>query len=311
MKKTPLLLAAAALLLLPLAALAQIDFYWSLPNPRVPLYAPIPAIVRVTNPTGRDFDLGPRGNAVLSFEAEDSAHHRLEPPARPRPLFTVPVVISNGATVTLTVNAAHALGITQADSYMLAPVITVGGETAYTGKRLALEVQPGLDILSRDFGSGSPTPRRASLRLIHRDQSDIVFFRLDDPLNYLCFGVYELGSIIRYFTPQVDLDSSNVFHVLFQNTPDRFNHATFSYDGTPIATDVYIARVGAIGMVRDASGNVAIRGGIRFTPDPDNPGYLSAPSLPPSTPTVSFGPEGSPAPPAPISAPGKKHFWQR
>ena len=46
-------LAGFCLLLTAPVARAQIDFLWDLNNKRVPLYAPIPATVRITNLTGR------------------------------------------------------------------------------------------------------------------------------------------------------------------------------------------------------------------------------------------------------------------
>lgn len=296
-------------------ARAQIDFLWDLNNKRVPLYAPIPATVRITNLTGRDFTLGPGGNAELLFLAEDSFHRKAEPSARPRPLFDQPVTVSNGVTITFIVDAGRTFRIVKADSYMLAPAIAIdGAPSLYVGKRIPLEIQPGLEIVGRDFAA-PPRRRHASLRLIHREQSNYAFFRLDNPDAFLCYGVYELGSIIDFFKPQIDLDASDVFHVLFQNTPDRFIHSTFSYEGQPLATEVYIARAGSIALSRSADGQVAVTGGIRFTEDPSMPGYLSAPALPPSTPQTPYAPTSLTPPESdqsePAPAPAKKHFWQR
>ena len=309
--------AAAALAiaaLLPSAALAQIDISWSLVNGRVPLYAPVPAVVKLTNVSGLDLSFGPGGVAELTFQAEDSSHRPADPQPSPRPLLSKGLSVPNGATVSVTVDVTRVVRFYQADSYMISPVVTLRNGLSLVGKRLPLELQPGLAIQSREFGlAGTPTHREASLRIIHRPPSDIVFFRLDDPTESACYGVYELGTIIRYFTPQIELDADSVVHVLFQNTPDRFIHAQFDYEGRPRGIEVYVARVGAISLVRSAVGDVVVSGGTRFELDPSMPGHLTAPALPPSVPEVSFGKDGLAAEhhkDGSGDAPAK-HWWQR
>ena len=308
----------ALLALLPSAALAQVEISWSFAHPRVPLFAPIPATVKLTNVSGVDLSFGPGGTAGLTFQAEDSAHRPAEAQPSPRPLLAKGVSVPNGATVCVTVDVSRVVRLCYADSYMVTPVVTLPGATSLVGKRLSLELQPGLVAQSREFGlAGAENHREATLRVIHRPPSDIVFFRLDNPTESACYGVYELGTVIRYFTPQIELDADSVIHVLFQNTPDRFVHAMFDYVGRPSGIEVYIARVGAISLVRSAVGDVVVNGGTRFALDPSMPGHLTAPSLPPSVPEVSFGKDGlaaehhkdASAPAA--DAPAPKHWWQR
>lgn len=304
-------------LLLPLPAFAQLDLSWSLPSPRIPLYAPVPAIVRVTNRTGTDFTLGPGGDAILTFQAEGSNHLPVPPPPSPRPLLKSPVTVTNGTTVALSVDVARSALLANADDYFVAPVLAVPGFPPVAGKRLPLEVQPGIIAASRDFGvPAAGTHRQATVRVIHRAsaQSDIAYFRLDDPTDFACYGVYELGTIIRYFNPQIELDSENTFHVLFQNTPERFFHCTFSYDGVPLHTDVYLARATEITLYRLPDGHIKVAHGILFTPDPSTPGFLSAPVLPSPVPDLQrpSRPVERSVPARPDSAPAqKKHFWQR
>lgn len=307
-----LALALALLLLLPAAALAQVDISWSFVNARGPLFAPIPAVLKLTNLSGVDLAFGPDGIADLSFQAEDSAHRLAEEVASPRPLLPDGFAIPDGATASVTVDVARVVRFVEADSYMVTPVLSIPGVPPMAGRRLSLELQPGIVVQSREFGlKGMARHREATLRVIHRPSADVAFFRLDNPSESACFGVYELGTIIRYFTPQIELDASSVVHVLFQNTPDRFIHAMFTYDGRPAGTEVYLARVGAISLLRSASGEVVVNGGTRFELDPSMPGRLSAPSLPPSVPEVSFGKDGLAAEHHKDDAPAPKHWWQR
>ena len=131
-----------------------------------------------------------------------------------------------------------------------------------------------------------------------------MFFRLDGPSAGLCYGGHELGSIIRYFQPQLEWDGRSVCHVLFQTAPDRFMHARFGMRGEPLPVEVYLAQVGNIKLVRNG-GEMAVAGGTRFEADPDVKGQLTAPNLPPVVKDRGLG-----GPPVTPKALEKKHFWQ-
>jgi hypothetical protein len=144
-------------------------------------------------------------------------------------------------------------------------------------------VQPGLELLKRDYGMPSSSDARAvSLRLIHRDPGDRLFCRIDNSATGYCLGVYELGRVIRFFTPILEQDRDRAFHVLHQSGPDRFTHSAFNYDGIPLGVTNYAAEVGNIRLTRTENGAVEVTGGTAYVEDPANPGVLVAPALPPS-----------------------------
>jgi hypothetical protein len=194
------------------------------------------------------------------------------------------VIIPANETRELDVDLLDAYRIIKGQSYMLTPVLEFGG-LRFMGRRLSLEVQPGLELLRRDYGvPSSGNARTVSLRLIHRDRADRAFCRIDNSSTGYCLGVYELGRVIRFFTPRLEQDRDGVFHVLHQGAPDQFIHSTFDYNGVPGRLTVYSAESGSLRMVRDETGAVQIVGGTPFSEDPDHPGMLVAPALPPSHP---------------------------
>ena len=267
---------------LAVAAQAQVELSWSLANNRTVLMEPVVALVRIVNNSGHSLDLSARGNARLSFDVEDQPTSTV--PDTGQPLLQQPVIIPAGETREIEVNLLEAYRIVRGQSYMLTPMLEFDG-IRFAGQRLSLEVQPGIELLKRDYGMpSSGAARQVSLRLIHRDRSDRLFFRIDNSSSGYCLGVYDLGRVIRFFTPCLEQDGAGVFHVLHQSGPDRFAHSTFSYDGAPLGVVFYSAQVGNVRLVRKETGELEVTGGTPYVEDPASPGLLVAPALPPSHP---------------------------
>lgn len=282
--------ALAVVLLAAGAARGQVDIRWLPAHHRVVLMGPMEAHLRITNLTGDELALGPGGNAGLSFILDDTNGGMVR--GNGRELVRRPVRIPNGGTGEVTVDLSDVYHIERAQSYMAAPVLDIEGDR-FAGERQALEVQPGLEIARKTTGlAARGTDREATLRLIHRDRSDYVFFRLDAPSAGQCLGVYELGSVIRFVPPVIETDTEGDFHVLHQSAPDRFVHSVFTADGTPLFRDFYSAQAGAIRLTRGEDGTIDVTGGSKFESNPDDPSKLTAPALPPSVPYRSLDDAG-------------------
>ncbi len=272
----------AALLLCAVGVQAQVEINWALEHRRTVLMEPVMATVRIINNTGIELDLAPGGNARLGFDVEDQPTSFV--PFTGQPLVREAPPIPSGETHDIVVNLLDAYRILYGQSYMLTPFVEVDG-MRFFGKRASLEVQPGLELLKRNYGMPSlGTAREVSLRLIHRDRIDHLFFRIDNSENGFCLGVYDLGSIIRFFTPQLEIDSDKVFHVLQQTTPDRFRYSSYDYDGTPVGMMYYSGQVASIRLARDDAGSVSVVDGTAYVEDSANPGVFMSPVVAPSRP---------------------------
>jgi hypothetical protein len=281
-----------------LAAQAQVEVSWTLTHNRTVLMEPILATVRIANYSGHDLDLTPRGNARLAFDVEDRPTSTVR--GTGQPLVKQAVIIPAGETREVVVNLLDAYRVVHGQSYMLTPVLEFGG-TRFLGARLSLEVQPGIELLKRDYGMpSSGDARTISLRLINRDRSDRLMLRIDNSSTGYCLGVYGLGRVIRFFVPCLEQDRDGLFHVLHQSAPAGFTHSVFDYDGVSRGVTIYMAEVSGIRLVRNDSGAVEVVGGTPFVEDPEHPGVMEAPTLPPSHPyPMSLGePYGKGAPPA-------------
>ncbi len=261
-------------------AAAQLDLSWSFAHNRTVLMEPIRATVRITNHSGRDLDLGPGGNARLRFRVEDQPSSVV--PATGEPLVRRAFSVPNGETREVMIDLLDGYRIVQGQSYMVSPLIEVGG-MSFPGRRLALEVQPGLELLRRDYGLPAfGEARRVSLRTIHRERSDRLFLRVDNAATGFCLGVYDLGRLIRFFKPRIEQDRDGLFHVLHQSGPDRFVHSVFDFNGFPSGQTIYAGEMASLRLTRGDDGAVQVTGGTPYEDDPENPGMLIAPERPPS-----------------------------
>ena len=278
----PWILALMALGVSGFTAQAQIEVSWTLEHNRTVLMEPIHATVRIANYSGQDLDLTPRGNARLTFDVEDQPTSTVQ--GTGQPLVQQAIIIPAGETREVVVNLLDAYRIVYGQSYMLTPVLEFDG-TRFYGARLSLEVQPGIELLKRDYGMpSSGNARTISLRLINRDRNDRLIFRIDNFSTGYCLGVYDLGRIIRFFVPCLEQDRDGVFHVLHQSAPANFTHSVFDYDGVSRDVTIYMAEVSGIRLVRNENGAVEVVGGTPFVENPEHPGVMEAPTLPSSHP---------------------------
>ena len=284
------------------AASAQIELAWSLAHHRTVLMEPVRATVTIANRSGQTLDLSVRGNARLSFDAEDQPS---SPVAKSgNPLLAQPVIIPNGDTRTVDVNLLDAYRLVKGQTYMLTPVLEFAG-LRFFGPRLSLEIQPGIELARLDTGlPATGDARSATLRLLNRDRADRLFFRLDDSSTGYCLGVYDLGRVIRFFVPRLEQDAAGAFHVLHQTGPDRFVHSVYGADGAPLGTTFYGATAGSIRLASNERGDLEVQGGTPYVEDPEDPGVLVGPELPPSHPyNTTLGEPAAPARAAPDTAP--------
>lgn len=277
----------ACSVLFPWYAGAQIEISWSLLHNRTVQMEPVRATVKIANYSSQTLDLSSNGNAELSFNVEDQPTSFVRETGHR--LVRRPIIIPPNDVREIDVNLLDAYQIYKGQSYMLTPVLTFEKYRFY-GPRLSLEVQPGLELFSRDYGSRiNRDIRRVSLRQLHRERSDYLLFRMDNPETGACLCVYDLGRLIRYVPPRVEQDASGVFHVLHQTAPDRFTHSMFDPTGAQVGTEFYLAETGAIRMERDDAGAITVAGGNRYEEDPNFPGMLVAPDLPPAHPDITIG----------------------
>ena len=276
MKKLVLTAVVCAIAALPAAA--QIDMQCKLENGRTVLFEPIVVSLDIVNNTGDILDFsGAIPNAHLAFDVEQSPG--VDVPPTEVPLFAQPVTIKPGDTFSGKVNLQAAYKITDTGPYTVTTRVEWGGKV-FISPKLFLDVLPGLEIakLSAGIPEDPNAVRNYTLRTLNRDRSEEVFLRISDEEKGVCYGVFDLGTIVRMFEPKLQVDEVGNIHVLHQSGPWQFTHSVFTPHGDPVAQEIYSADGSTIELKRTEDGQLAVQGGQRYTPGEEGTSQETAPA---------------------------------
>lgn len=113
-------------------------------------------------------------------------------------------------------------------SYHIVAELDHGGRK-WTSKGYLVDVVDGIELASSQRSiPGDPNRiRRYSLRYWTRDRKEHLFLRSEEPANDIVYGVFYLGSLIRVFTPQLEVDRSGKVTVVHQSGRNMFTKTTF------------------------------------------------------------------------------------
>ena len=268
MKELVLAVAVCAIAAVPAAA--QVDMQCRLENSRTVLFEPVILSVDVINNTGDILDFsGAIPNAHLAFDIEQSPGVVVPPSGVP--LFAQGVTIRPGDTFSGKVNLQTAYKITDTGPYTITTRVEWGGKV-FISPKLFLDVLPGLEIakLSAGIPDDPNATRTYTLRTLNRDRTEVVFLRINDEDKGMCYGVFNLGRIVRMFEPKLQMDEVGNIHVLHQSGPWQFTHSAFTPRGDPVVQDVYSGEGSSIGLKRADGGQLAVEGAQLYMPEEED-----------------------------------------
>jgi len=255
--------------IMPLMTFAQIDVRSRLLNTRVLQYEPIPVQIVIENNAAEPLIIGGKNqNAILSFDIESQPGVSVL--ATGQPLLEEPIVISSLERITREINILPAYAIRKAGPYTVRLRIEWRGKW-FLSSKMFLDVLPGLEIRKLVAGiPGMPNATRTySLRTLSRGHGEHVFLRIDDENESHCYGVLDLGSIVRLYQPVLEMDSAGNVHVLHQLGPRQFAHNAFTPYGYPVEHAQYTGDRHQMQFYRSSDGNVSIKGGSLRMPTGD------------------------------------------
>lgn len=139
-----------------------------------------------------------------------------------------PVMIPARTKETITNNLLRVFPLSKSGSYSIQACIDWMGKS-YRGEKKHFEIVAGRE-LERISGQVQIDGSMRTYRISHvnRTQQDHVLLRIDDESNSLCYGVFMLGRTTLDHKPDLALDLAGNAHILYQNSPDAYIHATYS-----------------------------------------------------------------------------------
>ncbi len=241
------------------SARGQIDVNCSVAYPRVLQYEPITATLRIANRMGEPIELSGSGpDARVSFDVEESPGVLVEP--TDQPVLARPIRIQPQDTAEVKVGLLSAYRIRRAGPYTITARVRWGGKV-FISPKVFVDVLPGLEIEKLMSGMpGGQGMRTYTLRTLNRDRSERVFLRIEDEDRNTCYGVYDLGRIVRLYKPKLAVDGLGHIHVLHQSGPWQYTHTEFTSDGRPVNQELYSSQGAMVRMDRGEDGVVSVDG---------------------------------------------------
>lgn len=227
-----------------------------------------PQYVQFEPVTGR-LVLHNRGGGHIELEPDD--FYFSVKFARQRPvqrldalLLPDPLRIAASQTVTQEVNFSKSFRIRDSGPY------TFGGRIDLYGRNIDMplayaDVMPGLVLKSMETVGemdGERVVRAVKLLSLYRDTNQHLFLSIQDPVDFLSFGVYDLGTFLSSGDPVLAASEDNLLHVLHRAAPAQYIHSSFSLNGTPQDRGVYAVSGKPPELVRDESGSLRVRGSL-------------------------------------------------
>lgn len=279
-KRIVLLLAA---LIAPSVARAQIEVSCRLEHERVLAFEPIRVTVGIVNNTGRSLLFSEEGgDARLAFDIEQTPGAALRPTGEP--IFPEPFSLEPGKQATKTVNLLSVFPIGSTGPYTIRARVEWAGRM-FSSPGLFLDILPGLEIghLTAGVPGEAGALRTYTLRTLNRDRSEHVFLRIEDEDEGQCYGVFDLGRIVRVTPPSLQVDSAGNVHVLHQAAPRQYTHSAFRPNGEPVEQKQYLSGALDVRMRKSDDGEVRVSGSA----------IVEAPGLETPDDTKAFIPPGS------------------
>jgi hypothetical protein len=115
-----------------------------------------------------------------------------------------------------------------------------------------------------DAQSRPPEVRRYALQqAIHLKQMKL-YVRVTDDSGFRIFGIFPLGPMLTFSTPEKQIDKESRLHVLYQDGARSFNYSIISPDGKWVSRQTHEYQSASRPVLRAAEdGTIYVRGGIR------------------------------------------------
>ncbi len=235
---------------------AQLSINLRMHNSRSLLYEPLRCDLEIRNASGAPVLLE---EDEIGFRVQRAAGRLVD--LTEEPPFVDGIVVPANGRVTHTVNLLSYYPLFQTGPYTVEAWVILDGER-YVSRPAFIDIVPGFELEKNLFiNPGSGERRTFSLLTVNRDHHERLLVRIDDAAGKVCFGVMDLGDLIRIDPPKILLDNEAILHVLHLTQPGLYFHSKIAFDGAPVSQKAYYAQTAQIRMEVNPAGLVEILGG--------------------------------------------------
>jgi len=235
-------------------------------------YEPVLATVSIRNLSGRDLPLADSpGIPWFGFQIM-RGDDRPVPPLSPDYQLE-PLIIPAGETVERTVNLNTLFPLSEYGPYRVRATIYFSPhQKYYQSAPQNIEISEGKVIWQQTVGvpegqKGAGETRTYSVMEFRQADHNHIYVRVRDPETAAVYCTFSIGRLLGMVPPQIELDVANTLHILQVTGPKAYLHTQIGPNGEVIGQETLMAVKNRPQLRREASGLVAVRGGVPQSPE--------------------------------------------
>lgn len=235
---------------------------------------PLRAGVRVINRSGQRLQLGTQPD-WLTFAVESRDGHVVGTRG------TVPVLgefeLGPSQMGTKYVDLAPYFTLTRAGRYTVTATVRIAEwDRDFTSRPRAFEIIAGTKLWEQEVGvpqpaGGEPEVRKYLLQQANYLKQLRLYLRITDAMEVGTHRVLNLGPMVSFSRPEVQVDDASQAHILFQSGARTFLYHVVRPDGTIAVRQTYEFGQSRPRLRMDTEGKITVAGGVRRTSLDDIP----------------------------------------
>jgi len=266
-------MAGCCLVLAPMVS-AQVSVELTLEQDQFLAGESVPVAVRITNFSGQTLHLG-KDSDWLCFSVEGRDNYLVPTTG------DVPVQgefdVQSSSVATHRVDLAPYFALTRPGRYVVTATVKLKDwDKELASKPKPLDVIAGTKLWEQEVGvpgaAGQPPEVRkyALQQAIHLKQMKL-YVRVTDQAESRVIGVFPIGPLISFSSPEHQIDKESNLHVLYQTGAKTFNYSVVNPNGRLLVRQTYEYTDTRPGLRVDREGRIFIGGGARRVSSDDLP----------------------------------------
>lgn len=249
-----------------LSVQAQVDFSARILYRESLVCEPMPTVITIRNNRVEPLNAGGAQGYSLTFEVTDTAGLLLRP--FPDAAVEVPAQIPPQSTVVFTNDLQRLFPVSRHQAIGVRARLTVG-ERSFVTERTFVDILPGVEIARLQAAAPGGEIHTYTLRLLNRENRDHLFLRVSNEEDSICYGVADLGRVVRMGKPTLEVDEQSRVHVLHLSGPGLFTYTIFDAAGSILNRSSFMGDVSSVRLEPDNAGSFRVVGAGQIAPPKD------------------------------------------
>ncbi|MBI3985856.1 MAG: hypothetical protein HY343_02975 [Lentisphaerae bacterium] len=234
----------------------QVEVGVALSHAKVLLHESLMVTVIVANVSGEKLLLSDEpAHPTFSLDIEERTGKLLA--RREQKSLMEQTVLLPGETRMLGLNVTHLYCLDQPGRYAVRAHIQ-GASSTFTSPDAPVEVLKGVEVQRLKASGAGQGGRLYSLQYLQRDNSETLFFVIQDETGQRIYAVHDLGRFIQSRPPVIRIDEAGNAHVFFHAPGQAGVHVSFTPMGVRLLAEDFPDKKGRLRLGEGPSGKIEV-----------------------------------------------------